>query len=320
MLIIVEGCDGAGKTHLIKRIKRRLAPSNTYSDSDALTVLHCGPPTGDPLDEYVAPLLDYVYYREPQRIICDRWHWGEMIYPTVFNRSSKMDAARWRYIELFLMSRGAVVVWVDTDMNTIVDTINKRGDAMITTKDAGYIIDRYHEVSQMSLLPSMRVHRSVNVEEIVEFALDATARHAYMSTFSTFVGSSRPHTLFVGDVRNRRNAHDRGTAFMPYGGTSGHYLLSNLPDWFFVQPDRIALVNACDVDDIEDVMRNVVPRYVVALGHNAHRKLSRSNVPFFGSAPHPQFIRRFYHKSGEAYGGMLSDVGIFGRDERKWRP
>src|SRR3982751_3015453 len=124
MLIILEGPDCAGKSTLASKLACELEkqfPSNT------VTLLHKGPPEAHPLDEYEWPLLSYRPQRG-QHIICDRWHWGESVYPTVLGRPSLLDDGIRFHIEMMLRSRGAVVVHVSAHDHVLEQCISRRGE------------------------------------------------------------------------------------------------------------------------------------------------------------------------------------------------
>lgn len=127
MLIIIEGPDCARKSTLADDIFSRFAATRP---NDTLTLLHRGPPKSHPLEEYVVPLLKYKPGRQ-NHIICDRWHWGETVYPHVLNRMTEMTIGLSNFIELFLMSRGAVTVFMDPGRDAINECLKQRGDTLI---------------------------------------------------------------------------------------------------------------------------------------------------------------------------------------------
>lgn len=72
--LILEGTDGVGKTTIATRIR----------DQTGATYVHCGPPSTPTWDaEYLSPTL-----MRPERIVLDRWHIGEWVWPPFFGRES----------------------------------------------------------------------------------------------------------------------------------------------------------------------------------------------------------------------------------------
>jgi hypothetical protein len=103
-LVLIEGIDRSGKSTLAGRLAQEL---------DAAAVMHFSAPKAGALEEYVRPLLAY----RPRRgaTVLDRGHIGEAVWPEFFGREPRMDALERKWIELFMMSRGAVYVHADRD-------------------------------------------------------------------------------------------------------------------------------------------------------------------------------------------------------------
>jgi len=310
MLIIVEGPDGSGKTTLVNRILERLAAE------DAPTwPFHASPPRRHPLDEYVTSLLDYTPGRS--HVVCDRWHIGEHVYPYVYHRATQMDMAVWRYIEMFLRSRGAVVVRMLTSTPTLIQRIRERGDDAIPTDQVDELVPRiqagFAAAFANTALPVVRMHTWDDdaITRLIDYAREKED-HAVRLTrpFITYVGPLSPSYVLVGDVRKRPEPKN-APAFMPYPATSGHFLLTNLRG---PRVPLVGLINANDVDDLAKFFDTHMTR-AVTLGRNASR-----GVRSEGQVPHPQFIRRFYHSAGEAYGRVIDWALVGGGDYRKWRP
>lgn len=334
VLIICEGPDGSGKSTLVAQLEqtiRRMCPS------DVVEILHKGPPNLSPITEYEQPLFSY-RPGQKRHIICDRWHLGEWVYPRVLGRPTRADDANLWHIEAFLESRGAVLVYATPDANVISRNITERGDDLVNVLHTTEIISGYQAQIAQTRLPVWRYDYTVSSPAFFSECLIAYAEvrdigTARLNPFVTYVGPADPQVLLVGDVRHElRNivGHgldigdtvEYGAAFGPERATSGHYLLSHLPSAL----RRVTgLANSCDVDDIS-ALRAVLgyPR-TVALGANAYRTLNNritgpdAGMPF-GAVPHPQYIRRFHHQHGTAYGRLILDVTRTARDATRWRP
>lgn len=301
MLIILEGPDGAGKSTLAAAIVEHLEARDSES---VIELLHRGAPapSAHPLDEYVAPLLDY-RPRTRRHVICDRWHLGEYVYPRVLGRETKMDDAVFSYVEAFLASRGALVVRVEPSDDTIAANLTARvesGGKLGITPPLAAIRHLYGETYRRSWTVSYRLTCAFDPHKVARTvtALAETESHraAGVNDFVTYVGPPTATRLLVGDVRGTEVVSgDNRAAFMPYPSTSGHYLFRALALILYgVAPD-FGLVNVNDADDIGAVIRHLGPdASVVALGNRAHETLRRLNVPH-GVVPHPQWWRRFLH-------------------------
>jgi thymidylate kinase len=307
MLIIVEGPDCARKSTLVARLAERVAERHP---GDRVDVWHAGPPTRHPLDEYVTPLLDYRPTRG-RHVICDRWYLGEAVYPTIFKRESKMDLAVQAYTELFLRSRGALLVVVDAEVEDVVGCLETRGDEFAQPTQAAETLSLFRTWAVASLLPTLVVRGFSVTDEDVEnvlkraHVLDYVARS--LNNFITYVGSRTPSTLLLGDVRHghlRGDTSDLRSAFMPYTATSGYYMLSQLVNTYgYGSLKHVGIVNACDEDDVHALHTLLRKPYAVALGRRASKvaKWATKHVD------HPQYRRRFKHAEGEVYARQIFD-------------
>lgn len=323
MLIILEGPDGGGKSSLAGRLKDTLALA--YPD-DIVEVFHKGPPTQHPLDEYERPLFDY----RPgagRHIICDRWHIGEWVYPHVLNRPSVADDAAWHHLDMFLSSRGAVLVSALPPHRNIATNIITRGDDLISVGDVPQLIELYAAAFRRTNLPVYDYNYENNPiaeSEIISLARTRESVTRRLNGFVTYVGPTNPKYLLLGDVRHamRDIAHlihpsmtvDAGPAFGPYPGTSGHFLLNNLPS---AMVDQMGLANACDVDNCRALYNVLGKPLTITLGNKAWLVAREFAV---ASAPHPQFIRRFHHGHGPEYGQVIYEALQQRSLLRGWRP
>jgi thymidylate kinase len=313
MLIIVEGPDGAGKSSFVEQLNRELDSRN---ETRRRFQFHARPPKSHPLDEYVKPLLHIHPMR--QIAICDRWHWGEVVYPSVLRRKTQMDAGVLRYIEMFLRTRGAIIVHLNTSLEMLTDRIMTRGDDFVHVRQLPQLRTEYQLVHERSLVPVL----GKNPTPSLTIAAAAQAAHVMMdlTPFTTYVGPRFPRVLLVGDKRSTTEV-TFAPAFMPYPATSGHFLMTALMNanigrdaWM-----NIGLANANDVDDITKLYDILGRPRVIALGRNAAHTLHRNTIPH-SLVPHPQFVRRFYHREAAAYGRMVRAATLDPGDYGSWRP
>lgn len=325
MLIIVEGPDGVGKTTFVAGLQ---AYMQKVRSTERTEIMRRGVPTQHPLDEYVVPLVEYKPTMK-WHVITDRWHVGEWVYPAILQRKTQSDRTVWYYIEMFLQSRGALVVYLDDKDEHIAQRVRERGDDLTTPEMTPQISQAYRFMRDQHLTRAIRfnVERPATDEQyrwVVAHAEFLECDAAQVAQFTTFVGHPRATTLLVGDIRHdvtldRPETYHRRPAFMPYRATSGHFMLKHLPTQML--RNSIALVNACDVDDVEKVITEVQPIQVVALGGNAAAAVAKYGfVTGFGAVPHPQYVRRFHHEHGEAYATVIQQAARAQKDMRAWRP
>lgn len=324
MLIVVEGPDGVGKSTLVEKLAERLESHGTVH------VMKAGPPRDHPLDEYVLPLLGYRPTDGRTHVICDRWHLGELVYPTVLDRPTRLSTPVFRYVEMFLAGRGAVVVHVTDSPADLERVLRDRGDDLVRPEQAALMVDLFHRAVGESSLPVLAVEARDSsptiVQSVVSFALRPELVAARTSSFVTYVGAPHPRYLLVGDVRGVRRPgeslddlarrHGLLPAFLPYENTCGEYLLravtSSLPKRG--TPRRLAdvgLVNANDVDNLYGVWSGLGRPFVVPLGRKAEDTVRRTLPPYartnvFADVPHPQYWKRFHYSDHERYGKMIT--------------
>lgn len=310
MLIILEGPDGAGKSTLAREI------ADLIGQHAEVEIRHAGPLTEHPLDAYEVPLANY--RPGTKHIICDRWHLGEAVYPQIFNRPTLWDGAIAEHVNLFMQSRGACVILLDPKITELRLRYTVRGDDLVKKHQLEWIAGIYRA------LPAHYVSRTYGANEtpiprqIVQLARNLHIAATALNQFETYVGPPNPHVLLLGDERATaaRLKQPDLPAFAPYASTSGHYLLDHL---IIGSMWRVGIANACDVDDAAELWETLGRPRVVTLGNRAHECVARQGIPH-GAVPHPQFVRRFYHKHGAEYASVIKNASLTHVDRRSWRP
>lgn len=311
MLILVEGPNASGKTTLVEKLVRHL---KRRCPTDKVKVIHRGPPTLHPVYEYVYPLLDY----RPERgehIICDRWHWGELVYPRLLDRPTMMDVGVWRYVEMFLRSRGATVAYPYVEVSILQRRLRTRGDDLVSPALALDESRAFTAARGRSSLPVTILWREPvweDIDRLLQLGKIHSERASVLNDLVTYVGPPQPSHLLVGDTRNDRDtAPTLGPAFGPLPGTSGHYLLNSLPE-----DTSRGIMNANDVDSLANAWTVLGKPPVTTLGVNATRRARACGIAC-SSVPHPQFVRRFLHRYGREYGQLIKTTR---EDALSWRP
>lgn len=126
-IIIIEGTDGTGKTTYAKSLAE--AHGGVYR--------HAGAPTAETWwEEYLDPLSLHLTGPEAgQLLVLDRWHLGEMVWPSLFGRPSlfgqgqeAVDAFCELNRELLALGVPIELVVVFRDAAGIRDTLTERGE------------------------------------------------------------------------------------------------------------------------------------------------------------------------------------------------
>lgn len=320
MIIILEGCDGVGKTTLADRLHEQLPFAWRMSQ---------GPLKDDPYRVYEEGLA---VWDGVTPIICDRWHLGELVYGPMYRGESQVDeVGRW-HIEAFLQARGASQLILGLPVNVIKDRLRSRGDDMVTPDQVDEIVRRYGE-----LMPDTNMftgaafcqddtgectcHRDL-IPEILDDAHRTWQFACALQSFPTYVGPMRPDYLILGE---RRNDPTFTAAFVPQGNTSGRFLLTHLLPMVKGTEKQIGIANACE-EDVVALWQTLGQPRIVALGNLAVDATLRSIEEHgghrldFGAAPHPQYVRRFHNKSGAQYARTIMSALETSEDLRSWRP
>lgn len=155
MLIIIEGVDGTGKTTVCDELKKL----------SAAKVMHAAQPKGDYVQEYIEPLNGYVPVgaypdgdrTQPTHVICDRWHWGELIYGPLYRGGSILDDDAWVHVNQYLNALGAIIVYLRNDKQTILSRWEQRGEDFAKAEHLDWLMSAYERVAAASTVPVLRM-------------------------------------------------------------------------------------------------------------------------------------------------------------------
>ena len=199
MLIILEGPDGAGKSRLARDLEELIYRRHP---NDAVEVRHSGPPKLHPLDEYERSIN---WYRpgEGTHLILDRWHWGEYVYPALFERPTVYDAVHHWHVENFLRRLGAVVVQVDQYADQYRRVYAERGE-LFEQSILPAVTRGYRTMRKMTHLPVIDYNWMSpawgDVGRVVDLAANEEQFFVSLNPFTTYVGPRLPRFLLLGDV------------------------------------------------------------------------------------------------------------------------
>jgi hypothetical protein len=328
MMIILEGGDMVGKTTLVAALQAKLT---RHRDSEhgagpyyhgGLVMGHYGPPEKDPIHEYTS---DIEWYRPGTKIgmLWDRFHLGGPIYGPIYRPTSdregygEMGRAGYRWIELFLASRGAVTFLVRQDEDVIRRRFELLGDDSYTGKidsvlqvNAAY--DEFFEGRDCPITYQGNIEgdfidplkRKDWVNDITDMIIHTAAHHAEMAKslmlFPTYVGPRDPIAVLVTPPSvETPHAACRGT-LMPYRASAGEWLLDSLPDDLWKQ---IGMVSA--TDDLYQLHHVLGYPNVIALGNASGKALDAINMDH-SVVPDLRRTMRFRRDDQMAYGALIT--------------
>jgi hypothetical protein len=332
VFIAVEGADGSGKSSLISSIKAELLERHPR---DKILEFHKGRPEEESrqwvLSEYVIG-LERLNWSDFIHGVADRWHWGEITYAPLKRPHTDKDGfgllgiAGWRWVELFMASRGMTQFWLYQPLEVITERLQARGDDFVQAGELARILDLYHRAADATYAVGARLVPAsddmASNDEFAKIAVDIateTARQVEVLThFPEYIGGPRPSVLLVGDRRN--GPTDTILPFKPINGNSGEYLLSSLPETLW---RSVGIINAEDLNGARahKLLSTLGAPHMIALGRNAEYELRNSGfyTTQYTVVPHPQYVRRFHHQDRFEYGRAIERLATtHGKEHDTW--
>lgn len=303
MLFVIEGVDRTGKTSLARRI----------ADKIGAEVVHAGPPTRHPLEEYETALDGYDP-RKGNHLILDRWHVGESVWPVIFNRESKYTEAVKRHVHMFMESRGAFVIYARRDSSKLERELVENEEPL-HPEDLAKAKSLFHDA-----LKYVGPHGAWDYERHGDHDIDNFIWNAEIRADSVkriwdevgpgWVGHDSPSALLVGDELGPCKDYmepPNDIPFAPYDATSGRYLIDSLPNW-----RGFSLINSVQgrdqaPRDLHAVWCAFGLPNAVALGDKASTRLKQAGVDHT-KVPHPQYWRRFEYNRRNDYIQMIEEA------------
>ena len=277
-IIIIEGCDGSGKTSFISELSHH-APPHTQ-------MLKCGPLRQHPIFEYVLPFMTYSPVTD--FFICDRWHLGELVYGPLYRGKSRITPAMFLYIEAFLTSTAAIRVIMDTRYETIIHRLDQRGEDFLLPQHRRLVVDWYDEV--LTEIPSW-VGVEPNMASRPEYArsLINTAIANALSTpqdkkviFSEF--SEKPRVLIVGKQVKHPSIPSGITSLLPWENSPLHDILTALT-FLGLTSNDIAILESDEPKLIQETWLDMGMPTVISLDRDLTSRLAMIPITYRTSAP-----------------------------------
>lgn len=127
MLIILEGCDGTGKTTLAHQLKTVLGGQ----------IVHCTTKTPNDYDFFHA----IIEASKTQHVIADRFMYGQFVYQNQNER--KLTLKQLHTLEAECLQAGAKVVHVKADNWVIEKRLKARGETLINGLTIDEVVKRF---------------------------------------------------------------------------------------------------------------------------------------------------------------------------------
>lgn len=138
MLVVLEGCDGAGKSTLAEFLAKLL-------NAD---IVHC---TAETPNDY-GFFYNIIEVAKTRNIIADRFCYGQFVYQEKDER--KLSKSALRMLETRMLEANSKVILVTAPEDIIIARLASRGE--ITHMPVKDILSRFEKVMSKSILPVMR--------------------------------------------------------------------------------------------------------------------------------------------------------------------
>jgi thymidylate kinase len=135
MLIVLEGCDGSGKTTIANNLKAIMPKAE---------IVHCTTKTPNDLGFFTQLLMA----AENRDIIADRFCYGQFVYQTEEERH--LTPEELTYLETLMIAQGAKVIHVTAPVNTIKTRLSWRHETPMHSVEE--ITERYIDLFERTLI------------------------------------------------------------------------------------------------------------------------------------------------------------------------
>lgn len=299
-MIILEGCDGTGKTTLAKKLIKDLG----------LTYFKKSVPEGDPFQDYLKTIGE----AEPTYIF-DRLYLGERVYPQVKPNRTPMALTKKQLLERLLNAKGAILLLCHGTNDQILETFLSRGEDFITFDEAKKVNSLYRvEYTQAMVYHKIAINPKELTEQTYQDLLTylkaklEKSQELHKRSLKFLNNGYSYHdekVVLVGDKPSLKTLFDEQHryAFSGYEGSS-LFLAECLGETS--NPYRYYITNACkfggqltdkDISLLAEELSDFKfpPSRLVAMGTEASTALKKLGIKHEYTF-HPQYWKRFKSK------------------------
>lgn len=292
-MVIIEGCDGVGKSTLAKRLNKLL---NFFYFKDSYHE--------DGLKRY----LNLTTTLSPFTI-ADRFHLGEVVYPIIKNDGRKALLEHEQHmIERCLQSQPHLLIYCETTVDNIEKAFKVRGEDFITVEQIPAVLQAYNMSFERSILTKIKVdpresYFGHSLKIILSEYSKKLNRYWRALKFQSTGLNDHPKLMLVGD----NYSSGREVNVNTFTSRSFHNHMHSaqfLHKALSISKNKsVYITNANKTRDqfnnislLEDEVRFVQPAEIIALGKNARELLVKTGFDHT-VINHPQHEKRFNHKN-----------------------
>ena len=280
-MIILEGPDGSGKSHLLERMKKPDSAfyrwgKRHYSKSDFRWMLHD-------------------LWADPDRFIYDRAYLSEQIYGPLLRDEDKIGKSGRRMLDRVALSKQGIVVLCIPPFEVAKKAWASRKEEELI-QDGNLYNQLYSEYLSLETdLPIIQYDWTVDTYmDLERRLLEAMPNKNLGYGIGNYSGSS---TLLVGDMVKHRGQFE---ACFCWDQGSAPWLADKLEE-ASIPEDRLYWINARNYlgrVNPADFIEKMNPENIVALGNKAASWCDNNSLAY-EKVKHPQYWKRF--KSKEEY-------------------
>ena len=147
MLIIVEGCDCAGKSSFIEK---------KFPNYEVVSFSY--PKTREERDAMYIMYATKIHDSKNRHIVWDRSFYSELVYGKNFRGTVSLSKQETKSLEVLVNNVGGMVFYLDPGADEIKRRLKLRGDDYITEADVTYIRNGYDVVLGNTTVPVYKVN------------------------------------------------------------------------------------------------------------------------------------------------------------------
>jgi thymidylate kinase len=308
MIIILEGPDGGGKTTLAESLRQ-------YLQGDRMThVVKHGPYKGVGTEDlcriYFRAMTQALTYDD--HVIMDRSWLSEPIYGEVYrNGANRVDMPRRRMLERVALSRGAVVVHCQPDLEVCMETFKSRLDVeyLDNTAQLTAVYHGYESLGLHTCLPVLHYdYKYDTLEKLLPRLVSSSSQNNFSGGGAFKVGN----ILMLCDKGPRTNVRASAAVvpfinFLDNDGPSR--MLAEALEREGIAEDKLYWVNTQNYQGVPtdvSIVKDLKPSRVFALGNNAYTWALNNNVQAQKLPPPLYHMQNFpnqpYHITEADYG------------------